>query len=119
MNVSTLISRALDKLAFNLINAPDYPDDVRTDLDQEERTLRKWLDESMSLVKREDIGDWLRLGDQAIVKAFECFRKGEEIAGCRALQSATEYLENAISKKSFKVDFIARADGTVENAPEE
>jgi hypothetical protein len=119
MTFGSRITRITDKLSFNLLYAPDYPPLHRTSLDREEQLLRQWLSDAITIAKREDVGDWLRLGEQAIVRGFESFRKGDELAGAREIQVASEYLNNAVSKKPFKVDFVARADGTVEQAPEE
>jgi hypothetical protein len=119
MNFATRIRRITDKLTYNHAYALDYPEEDRTSLEREERLVRDWLADVMSMVRREDVGDWLRLGNQCVVEAFEHFRKGDQNAGCRSIDSAIEYLNNATKKKPFKVDFVARPDGTVENAPEE
>ena len=119
MNFDSRLRRITDKLAYNLLYALDYPEEDQTSLDQEERSLRQLLTDLLASVRREDVGDWLRLGEQSITEAFAHFRKGDGRAGRRAIQTAEEYLGNAGSKKPFKVDFVARPDGTVESMPEE
>jgi hypothetical protein len=119
MNFATQIRRITDKLTYNHAYALDYPKEDGTNLELEEQAVRDWLANAISTVRREDVGDWLRLADQCIVEAFEQFRRANQNAGCRAIDSAIDFLRNATERKPFKVDFVARADGTVESAPED
>jgi len=118
MNLSAHIRKITDKLSYNLLYAPDYPAEDKTSLDNEEQLIKKWLAVALSACRREDVGDWIGLGEKSVIKAFNHFRSGEELAGSREVQSASEYLHNAVSQKPFKVDLVGRPDGTVKKAQE-
>jgi hypothetical protein len=119
MQLVTHIRKITDQLMYNQLYAPGYPAEDLTNVDREERLINEWLVQAITATaKREDMGDWLRLGQGSVTAAFEKFRKGDGRHARKDIEAAIEYLRNAASKKPHKVDFVAKFDGSIERAPE-
>ena len=97
MNLRDKIRRVTDQLSYNLIYAPNYPEEDQTDLESEEREMRACVDDLISSVRREDVRQWLRLGASSISTAFEKYRQGDEMQACSKIQAAIGYLDRAFS----------------------
>jgi hypothetical protein len=112
MKISAQIRQQIDQLIYNQLYAPDYPTEDQTNLESEEKLIRKWVEESIrDAARAEDVGDWLRLGAAHIEAAFEGFRNHDNTRARRELEAAIEFLRNAASRKPFKVGFIGKEDG--------
>lgn len=97
MNSRNQIIRVTDQLSYNLVYAPDYPEEDQTDLESQEREIQACVDEVLSSVRREDVRKWLRFGASRISAAFEKYRQGDEMQACREIEAAISYLRNAFS----------------------
>jgi len=103
----------IEQLVYNEIYAPNYPREDNTNLTREESRILMWLDGAIGAVRREDIGDWLRLGRSSIEQAFAKVRSGDENGSTRDFQFAVQYLRNALARKPHKVDFVVKPGGAV------
>ena len=99
---------------YNQLYAPHYAAEDKTNIEQEAARIQEYLMHAIeAAAKREDIGDWLRLGGQSISAAFENYRKGDAHRARKNIEAALEYLRNASSEEPPKADFIAKLDGTI------
>lgn len=105
------ISSITDKLSYSQAYAPDYPLEDRTDLQREENVIKQAITELKKQIRREDVSDWIRLGEMSVEKAFNYFRNGDEMKGSWEIETAITYFENAAAKKTYNVDFIVGPDG--------
>ena len=119
MKYSKEIRKITDQLSYNLLYAPDYPEEDRTSLEKEELRIREWLADVLQLIRREDVGDWLRLGSSAVATAFEKFRAEQDREARKDIDAAIQYLKNALVQKQHKPDFISSPDGTIVLPPNE
>jgi len=117
MSVTQEIQNAIDKLIYNKVYAPDYPAEDKTNPSREESHVLTWLDHAIASIRREDVGDWLRLGRSSIEQAFVKLKSGDRKGSVRDFEFAIQYLRNALAKKPHKVTFVSGPDGTTPNAP--
>lgn len=113
MKTGEQIQKIVDQLIYNQLCTPDYPSEDGTNLDKEEARIQTWLDNAIVLTKREDVGDWLRLGRLSVETAFARLRMGDRKAGLKEIESAIEYLRNALNRKPHRVDFIGKPGGGI------
>jgi hypothetical protein len=113
MKTPQKIQRVIDKLIYNKSYAPNYPAEDHTDLDREESFIRAWLDELLATIRREDVGDWVRLGYSSFEEAFSKLRTAGRKSSVRDFQFAVQYLRNAMAQKPHKVDFVVKPGGAV------
>ena len=103
---------------YNQLYAPDYPVEDHTTLERQEGLIGQQFTLAIeAAAKREDVGDWLRLGNGSVTRAFEFFRAGDAQGASKHLEAAIEYLRNASSRKPFRARFIAQPDGKTKSAP--
>lgn len=113
------IQKVVDQLVYNELYAPDYPAEDRTTLDKEQKQILLWIDYAITITRREDVGDWLRLGRSSVVDAFAKIKDGDQNDGVRDLQFAVQYLRNAINKKPYRIDMIGMPGGEIIVIPPE
>ena len=116
MDLNAKMREIRDRIGYNSLRAPNYPQTHRTTLEKERHRIQTALEDVIRSTRREDVGDWLRLGAASVDEGFRLLHKGDEIAGQEKLENALQYLENALSKKPFKTDFVVGPDGTVSPA---
>jgi hypothetical protein len=116
MTIAELIQKIIGKLTYNQMYVPDYPDEDRTSLDRENERLRLWFGEVIGMVRREDVGDWLRMGQSSMEEAFKKLQGGDEERGIRDIEFSIQYLRNALAKKPHKADFISQLGGPLTKA---
>lgn len=109
MSASKEIQKAIDQLMYNQLYAPDYPAEDKTTLDREESRILVWLDYVITSTRREDVGDWLRLGRSELEKAFEQLRGGDRKNAVKSFEFSIQYLRNAVARKPHKIDFIGKS----------
>lgn len=117
MSVNKEIQKVTDQLMYNQLYAPDYPAEDSTTLDREKSRILLWLEHAISSTRREDVGDWLRLGRSSIEEAFAKLKSGERKSGLRSIEFAIQYLRNASTRKSYNVDFIGKRGSVIIVAP--
>jgi hypothetical protein len=103
----------IDQLSYNLLYAPDYPPLDKTSLALQRDELLRAIRDVESNVKREDIGDWIRLALTSVQEVFTCFEQNRDGEARKEIQIAQSYLENAISKKQHRATFIASPGGSI------
>ncbi len=87
MNVNIEIQKLIEKLTYNEAYAPDYPSEDKTNLEKEESQISTRIEYLIVSTRREDIGDWLRLGRSSIEEAFMKLRSGNRIGSVRICNS--------------------------------
>jgi len=112
MNLATHIRKIVDQLMYNQLYAPDYPAEDRTNLECQAVLIDEMLAQATASEKREDVGDWLRLGSRSVAVAFEKYRKRDEQNARKDIEAAITYLRNASSRKPHKRSFITTLNGT-------
>lgn len=105
-----------DSIGYNVIYAPDYPEEDATTLEREFSKISQMLQEIIPHTKSEPKAEWLRISLREVGAAFESFKLGDGARGRRSLQSALDYLRNAVAGKSHAPDFIVGPDGKVSEA---
>lgn len=117
MNLATHIRKVIDHLMYNQLYAPDYPAEDHTSLERQAVLIDEMLARATASEKREDVGDWLRLGSRSVAVAFEKYRKGDEQNARKDIEAAISYLRNASSRKPHKRSFITMLNGTTNRVP--
>ena len=111
MILSIELRKITDQLSYNLLYAPDYPAEDYTNLEKEAEQIRLWLNKVIKFTQRENVGYWLRLADSTIILAFSKFREKENQAGRKEIETAIQYLKNALSKRQLKAGFLSYPEG--------
>jgi hypothetical protein len=117
MSMPKEIQQVIDQLIYNKTYAPNYPAEDKTNLDLEKSRILLWLDYAIASIRREDVGDWLRLGRSSIEEAFGKLQNGDRKDSVRDFQFSVQYLRNALARKPHKVDFISKPGGSIIIAP--
>ena len=107
------LQKAIDKLSYNLLYAPDYPAEDMTSLAQEKSLILQWLKDVDKLVGKQEAKGWLHLGFSTVESAFGNFDDKDVGKARKDIQAAIEYLKNAKSRNPNHIDFIAGADGMI------
>lgn len=117
MSARKEVQKVIDKLIYNQLYAPDYPAEDRTTLDREKSQVLTRLDFAIASTRREDVGDWLRLGRSSIEEAFTNLKNGNQSEALRGIEFSIQYLRNAVTQKPHKIDFIGELGAGIIIAP--
>jgi hypothetical protein len=102
---------------YNQLYSPDYPAEDRTTLEREESEILAWLDYAIASTRREDVGDWLRLGHSSLEEAFRKLREDDRKSAVRNFEFSIQYLRNAIVRKPHEIDFVGRPGAIIVAPP--
>ena len=113
MIIAIELRKVVDKLVYNLLYAPDYPDEDHTGLEREEKRILAWLDNAIATTRREDIEGWLIASRVSVEHAFASLRNEDRQIGLKEIELAIQYAKNALAKKPHRIDFFAKANGSI------
>lgn len=117
MSIAKEIQKVIDQLMYNQLYAPAYPVEDKTTLEREETRILVWLDSAIASTRREDVGDWLRLGRSSVKEAFRKLNDEDRKSAVRSLEFSIQYLRNAIARKPHKVDFVGKLGAIIVAPP--
>ncbi len=108
-----LRSRILDKMAYVLVYAPDFPAEDRTNLHQCQDQLAAMTSEHRASLRTEDQLKWHRIAEQELDDAFNSFTAGDGHRRCSQIQRAEEHFRKSFKAKKIRPNFVVGTDGQV------
>lgn len=111
MTISSCYRYLKDTLAYNIVYAPQYPDEDCTSLEKEFNQIEGFLNNLYRSVKSEYKLKQLEFAKKKIEEAFELYKRSEQ--GYKELEEGLEYIKRSQKGKAPRMDFIVDVCGNV------
>jgi hypothetical protein len=108
-----LRSKILDKMAYVLVYAPNFPAEDRTSLQQCRDRLTAMTSEHRASVRTDDQLKWHRIAEQELDDAFNAFAAGDTHRGCSQIQRSEEHFRKSFKAKPIRPNFVVAMDGQI------
>lgn len=109
MRINDCYMNIEDALSYNILYAPDYPEEDSTDIDKEYKQLMQYLNDLLKKVKSDYKIGQLKFAEKDIEKAFLLYKPGKD--GQKNLEEALEYVEYSKRIKPLSPNFIIDPSG--------
>jgi hypothetical protein len=109
-----LKARILEKLAYLIVYAPDYPEWAHTTTEEEFSALIELLQSFYDRSRDTDRKVWLDLALQESRDALRAFTEGRDLDGIMLVQYAEQHFRDYLRKRSVRPTFLVSAEGSTE-----
>ena len=114
MKLKDMLDILDEKLSYNFLCAPEYPDEDQTNIKKELSEMKSIVLKIEPNIRDDDISMWLRLIKENIESSEKEFFAGNSVKGRKHLDEAIRYLQNIKLNIKAKPTFVSGQDGTVE-----
>jgi hypothetical protein len=106
-----LKSEARGRFSYILVFCPNFPPATRATTKTAFEKLISLIDAVLEQTKNDEAKQWLRVCLLEVRASWKQYEDGNRSEGCKLIQCAETYFDNAFSKKPIEPRFIARETG--------